>query len=177
MGSSVEQLAKLDQILQSGSTADTKTSSKDITNVLNRPLRTLPPSMMDRFNFRKRSAASIDGASMTSSPLPSPSINVIEENPFDHAAVSTAAPEVQPEARNNIFVKRWKLAINYVLIGQRFIRLYQELVTRNLGTQRATVMEAEGLAFLLSSHVAKTDPALTAKVCSYIPGKFLLFKD
>ena len=154
-------MAKLENILQS-SGSDSKTTSKDITNVLNRPLRTLPPSMMDK--FRKRASVSIDGGSLVNSPLASPGIQNIEEDPFDHAASGQAAGtnEAEHQSHNHV-VKRWKLAINGVIIGRRFIQLYEELRIK-MSTQRATVMEAEGLSFLLSSHVAKTDPALTARV-------------
>jgi hypothetical protein len=86
-------------------------------------------------------------------------------NKNETSGEQTSAEAIDIQTQRTLRARHlWRLAWNGVTIGRWFIKFYYEMRTREANMKRATVMEAEGVAFLLSSQIAKPDMVLAAKL-------------
>jgi hypothetical protein len=91
-------------------------------------------------------------------------IDSISETTQEDEVIDQVAAAEKADAKRKLIRLKWRRAYLGVILGRVFTNLYKELRQKALDLQKSNSMEAEGIAFLLSSHVAKPDAALSARL-------------
>lgn len=158
--SGVSAIDKLDLIL-----SETRSASKSFAkDVLKSPARVLPAKFMDQY-LKRTSVLESDTAAPAQNDHTANPDNTDVVKKRDILEERTSSEAIDFQAQKTLRSRHlWRLAWNGVTIGRWFIRFYYEMRAREASMKRATVMEAEGVAFLLSSQMAKPDMVLAAKL-------------
>ena len=136
----------------------------DISDALHRPLRALPPALMDKFLKRTTANIEAEGSQKKGNENTNKVIDIISEATQESEGIDQVAAAEKAGAKRKIIRLKWRRAYLGVILGKVFVDLYEALRQKALDLQKSNSMEAEGIAFLLSSHVAKPDAALSARL-------------